>query len=59
MGLEILHLFQVSTDYLAAAIYVARMTSPVLLFSGTQHRELPLSPLHPFTPPTAVTLPPP
>ena len=29
MGLEILHLFQVSTDYLAAAIYVARITSPV------------------------------
>ena len=32
MGLEILHLFQVSTDYLAAAMYVARITSvPVVL----------------------------
>ena len=32
MGLEILYLFQVSTDYLAAAMYVARITSvPVVL----------------------------
>ena len=29
MGLEILHLFQASTDYVAAAIYEARITSPV------------------------------
>ena len=29
MGLEILHLFQASTDYLAGAIYVTRIVSPV------------------------------
>ena len=51
MGLEILHLFQVSTDYVAAATYVARITSPVPMFSGTQQGELPLQPPAPFCTP--------
>ena len=51
MGLEILHLFQVSTDYVAAATYVARITSPVPIVSGTQQGKLPLQPPAPICTP--------
>ena len=55
MGLEILHLFQESTDYLAAATYVGRITSPVPVVLWHSAQSCPLSPLHPSAPPTAVT----
>ena len=51
MGLEILHHFQVSIDYVAGATYVARITSPVPIVlwhsAGRAAPSAPCTYLHP------------